>query len=225
MPCARRSRALRPRSWVCSSLRVLTTGTSGVAGSARPDGAGTQREGPPESARAALPPAAHAPPTHSRPAARSEPVRGTMRLMLSTATECPMLHQPEALVHVPHHVGDGGAAAALRVPGSTGFRGSGAARRARARGPALSRQEEWTWSLLREWSASARQIRVSPRVCGVSGSLGPLGAPVAPNREPDVRSPPYILFGYHRTVPFTPGLGKGYGLRPRPIGWRRLGWL
>jgi hypothetical protein len=42
--------------------------------------------------------------------------------------------------------------------------------------------------------------------------------------EPDVRLSTYILFGYHRTVLFTPGLGKGYGLRPKPITRRRLGW-
>src|SRR6185312_1667196 len=71
---------------------------------------------------------------------------------------------------------------------------------------------------------SAGQIRACPRP-RVPGSLDPPGAPVAPD--------PNLVYANSRTFcsvitvqySLPRGLCKGYGLRPRPIGWRRLGWL
>src|SRR6266516_1204790 len=54
-----------------------------------------------------------------------------------------------------------------------------------------------------------RADRACPR-SRVPGSLGPARRPYGAGPEPDVRLSTYILFGYHRTVLFTPGLGKGY---------------
>ena len=61
-----------------------------------------------------------------------------------------------------------------------------------------------------------RADRAYPR-SRVPGSLGPARCPCGAGPEAGVRLSTYILFGYHRTVLFTPGLGKGYGLRPKPI--------
>src|SRR5438034_3971054 len=46
--------------------------------------------------------------------------------------------------------------------------------------------------------------RAGPRL-RVPGSLGPARRPCGAGPEPDVRFSAYILFGHHRTVPFTPG--------------------
>src|SRR6476646_1752623 len=63
------------------------------------------------------------------------------------------------------------------------------------------------------------------RVRGCPGLWDPPGAPVAP--DPNLVYVSYRTFCSVITVqyPLAPGLCKGYGLRPRPIGWRRLGWL
>src|SRR5262249_6622481 len=69
-----------------------------------------------------------------------------------------------------------------------------------------------------------RQIGLA-RVRGCPGLWRPARRPRGAGPEADVRLSTYILFGYHRTVLFTPGLGKGDGLRRKPFRWRRLGWL
>src|SRR5215475_15638390 len=51
-----------------------------------------------------------------------------------------------------------------------------------------------------------RQIGLA-RVRGCPGLWRPARRPGGAGPEPDVRLLAYILFGYHRTVPFTPGLG------------------
>src|SRR2546429_3603804 len=60
------------------------------------------------------------------------------------------------------------------------------------------------------------------RVRGCPGLWDPPGAPVAP--DPNLVYAHWHTFCSVITVQYSliPGLGKGYGLRPRPIRWRRL---
>src|SRR5215831_16543849 len=59
-----------------------------------------------------------------------------------------------------------------------------------------------------------RADRACPRP-RVPGSLGPARHPCGTGPEPSVRLSTYIVFGYHRTVLFTRGSGKGLRIATR----------